>query len=245
MFLWLLCHGRILSNRERVCRHLTTDCRCSVSGAVLEDLDHIFKQCPVAHSTWIPLIHDDKVDEFFALDFKQWIFVNLSNIGGFARDQVHWDVLFGLLMWNLWRKRNEWIFDTHVRSGKSILHHSMRMKREAVAARPSMPSGCISGGSDVGAQIRWVKPPRDNLEAMKLLNNRNGLGVVPSIAHYIVDILDRPWTTELLHIGREESMFSDIVTFIFNCTALPATGLVFPCQCCWNLTLNFEFNITG
>ncbi|KAK9011173.1 hypothetical protein V6N11_044027 [Hibiscus sabdariffa] len=138
---------------DQICGGATTNKRFS-------DLDHIFRQCAVSHSTWIPLIHYNKVDEFFALDFKQWIFVNLSNIGGFARDQVHQDVLFGSMLWNLWRKRNEWIFDTHVWSGESVLQYSMRMKQEAVVARPSMPSGCIYGGSDAGVQVRWVKPPR-------------------------------------------------------------------------------------
>ncbi|KAK8975615.1 hypothetical protein V6N11_004994 [Hibiscus sabdariffa] len=49
--------------------------------------------------------------------------------------------------------------------------------------------------------IRYLIIESDNLEAVKLLNNRNGLSIFPSIVHYIVEIMKRPWTTKLFHIG--------------------------------------------
>ncbi|KAK9011174.1 hypothetical protein V6N11_044028 [Hibiscus sabdariffa] len=57
--------------------------------------------------------------------------------------------------------------------------------------------------------VRCLIIESDNLKAVKLLNNRYGLGVSPSITPYIVDILDRPWTTELLHIGCEGNRVAD------------------------------------
>ncbi|KAL4309731.1 hypothetical protein GQ457_01G027260 [Hibiscus cannabinus] len=85
---------------------------CAVYGDVCKDMDRIFRYCPVAHSIWIPLICDDKIDDFFLMDFKQWLFVNLSNVGGFGRDGMHWDILFGSLLGSLWCKCNEWISAT-------------------------------------------------------------------------------------------------------------------------------------
>ncbi|KAK8592862.1 hypothetical protein V6N12_044955 [Hibiscus sabdariffa] len=56
LFLWLLCHEKLLSNEERCHRHIALDARCSICGAEKEMLDHIFKRCPTAFILWSSLI---------------------------------------------------------------------------------------------------------------------------------------------------------------------------------------------
>ncbi|KAK9010915.1 hypothetical protein V6N11_043782 [Hibiscus sabdariffa] len=156
-FLWLLCHGRILTNVERYRRHLTLDCCCSVCGDEWEDMDHIFRRCPVAYSIWDMLIRADKKEEFYLMDFKRWFFVNLSNIGGFSRDQVHWDILFGSLLWCLWKKRNEWIFGDPDRYSEPILQRGLRLQQKAIAACSTNAAEQLRG--PVIANVLWHKPP--------------------------------------------------------------------------------------
>ncbi|KAK8593806.1 hypothetical protein V6N12_045879 [Hibiscus sabdariffa] len=131
-------------------RNLTLNCGCTVCGDAQKNMDHIFRRCPVALSIWFPLIREDKVEEFFSLDFKQWLFVNLSNVEGFGRDRVHWDVLFGFLLWNLWRKRNEWVFSDQDWSGEPVLQRVLRMQHEAIAARPTLASDRSLRSTNVG-----------------------------------------------------------------------------------------------
>ncbi|KAK8538214.1 hypothetical protein V6N12_044349 [Hibiscus sabdariffa] len=55
-FLWLLCKGRVLSNDERVRRHIATSPNCVICGATADDSDHILHYCPNAVSIWRSLI---------------------------------------------------------------------------------------------------------------------------------------------------------------------------------------------
>ncbi|KAK9034128.1 hypothetical protein V6N11_050306 [Hibiscus sabdariffa] len=107
LFLWLLCHGRILTNDERVRRHLTIDGSCWFCGDVWEDIDHVFCRCPISYSIWLPLVRADRTEVFFALDFKHWLFLNLTNDG---------------------------IFSTVVHHSETVFQRGLRMQQEAVVA---------------------------------------------------------------------------------------------------------------
>ncbi|KAK8555230.1 hypothetical protein V6N12_009378 [Hibiscus sabdariffa] len=94
------------------------------------------------------------------MGFKQWLFINLLNNDGFGCDRTHWDVLFGYLLWDLWRKRNEWVFGEHNHCGNSVLQRSLRILHEATAGRSLL--GAIRPLSCTSANVlgRWVKPPQ-------------------------------------------------------------------------------------
>ncbi|KAK9046568.1 hypothetical protein V6N11_052454 [Hibiscus sabdariffa] len=51
-FLWLVCHGKVLTNDERGRRHLTIDRGCHVCGVGSENIDHILRWCPLAFLLW-------------------------------------------------------------------------------------------------------------------------------------------------------------------------------------------------
>ncbi|KAK8588971.1 hypothetical protein V6N12_023380 [Hibiscus sabdariffa] len=145
-------------------------------------MDHIFRCCPVAYSIWETLIRADKKEEFYSMDFKRWIFVNLSNVGGFGRDQVHWDILFGSLLWCLWKKRNEWIFGDPDRYNESVLQRGLRLQKESVAA-------CSSNAAE---QLQGTVH-----------------ATVHCIIYYIAELLDRAWSIKLCHIGRNGNCVAD------------------------------------
>lgn len=45
MFIWLLIQQRILTNAERVRRHLTLDASCHVCGGTVETALHVVRDC--------------------------------------------------------------------------------------------------------------------------------------------------------------------------------------------------------
>ncbi|CAN1308034.1 Putative ribonuclease H protein At1g65750 [Linum perenne] len=47
-FLWLAVHGRLLTNSERVRRHLATSAACPRCGAASESVAHALRDCPLA-----------------------------------------------------------------------------------------------------------------------------------------------------------------------------------------------------
>ncbi|KAL4348355.1 hypothetical protein GQ457_17G006980 [Hibiscus cannabinus] len=48
MFAWFALHERLLTNVERVRRHMTTSEHCEISGSSREDIDHVLRQCNAA-----------------------------------------------------------------------------------------------------------------------------------------------------------------------------------------------------
>ncbi|KAL4348403.1 hypothetical protein GQ457_17G026010 [Hibiscus cannabinus] len=95
IFLWLVCCDRIMTNFERMRRHFTDNARCNLCGAEVEDVSHALHTCPHAFCVWRELIHAEKIHEFMACDIKTWIRINLTKPSTFAKDSVHWDLMFG------------------------------------------------------------------------------------------------------------------------------------------------------
>jgi len=52
IFLWQLCHNALPSRGTLLRRGLQIDPLCSTCFADIEDLDHIFRHCPMAHKVW-------------------------------------------------------------------------------------------------------------------------------------------------------------------------------------------------
>ncbi|KAK8992099.1 hypothetical protein V6N11_044991 [Hibiscus sabdariffa] len=100
------------------------------------------------------------MEKFFSMDFKHWLFVNLSNIGGFGRDQIHRDILFDSLLWCLWKKRNEWIFGGQDRSSWLVLQRNMGLQQELVATSSPSAADISRRAGHVSTPMHWVKPPR-------------------------------------------------------------------------------------
>ncbi|KAK8489477.1 hypothetical protein V6N11_024235 [Hibiscus sabdariffa] len=87
--------------------------------------------------------------------------LNLSADINFAKDGTHWDMLFGFIVWNLWCRRNEWIFGEHNVRYEYVLLRSQRMQREAVATM--LPSQAITATGRAtqihpAAVDQWMKP---------------------------------------------------------------------------------------
>lgn len=110
-FLWLVFRDRLMSNTNRVLRHLIQDPSCSVCGAQEEDVEHILRSCPAAILVWkkFPWITDT---ELFAKPLQDWLVYNLNE-----RNQTwmeDWFMAFATTLWWIWRWRNMRCFNTNV-----------------------------------------------------------------------------------------------------------------------------------
>ncbi|KAK9028235.1 hypothetical protein V6N11_068045 [Hibiscus sabdariffa] len=107
MFLWLVCHERVLMNAERRRRRLTQDSSCAICGDDREDLDHLLRFCPSTIWFWNQLIRSDAWNEFNTLPIKEWMLANLLTPTRFVSNFPEWPTLFPYILWNLWKRRNE------------------------------------------------------------------------------------------------------------------------------------------
>ncbi|KAL4347003.1 hypothetical protein GQ457_17G006580 [Hibiscus cannabinus] len=136
MFLWLAKSEKLLTNKERVRRHLTASPCCSICFAAEESVIHVLRDCVVAGNTWRRLVRPGKLVDFMALPFDEWLTRNLRGGEGFALDAAGWGVLFPTMCWTLWKTRCKQVMepDSGVVSDPFFVGHQLVAAYAASAA---------------------------------------------------------------------------------------------------------------
>ncbi|CAN1142156.1 Putative ribonuclease H protein At1g65750 [Linum perenne] len=101
-FIWLVMHGKLITNEERRRRHLSPDAICLECQDPCESMDHILRRCHVAQEVWrelLPLAISRNQDEVV---FADWWKAGIAN-------KSH-SLLFGVTSWLLWLRRNRLVF---------------------------------------------------------------------------------------------------------------------------------------
>ncbi|KAE8680959.1 hypothetical protein F3Y22_tig00111358pilonHSYRG00126 [Hibiscus syriacus] len=70
IFLWLVACGKILTNSDRVHRHMDNDNKCGICRSSVETLERLFRECPAAMETWKSLVKPEKFNEFLEINIK-------------------------------------------------------------------------------------------------------------------------------------------------------------------------------
>ncbi|GMJ06884.1 hypothetical protein like AT3G24255 [Hibiscus trionum] len=87
-FLWLMAHERLLTNMERVRRHIATSPICSLCGVAEEDIDHVLRKCTRVEEVWMNLVNVQDRNMFRVAPFREWMLGNLtSNAVGMHRNK--------------------------------------------------------------------------------------------------------------------------------------------------------------
>jgi len=101
LFVWLLLHGRLLTNSERYRRRLCMSPVCELCQDATEDLDHLFRTCSAAQSVWQEL----RVRALHPLasegNFHSWLHCNLQT----PHDDPAWAMKFMVTLWYIWKWR--------------------------------------------------------------------------------------------------------------------------------------------
>ncbi|KAK8714999.1 hypothetical protein V6N13_042343 [Hibiscus sabdariffa] len=109
--------------------------------------------------TWSDLIVSARLVEFLELDLSSWMVFNLGRSDTFVRDSMNWDLMFAVLLWNLWLGRNAKVFDAPWLVDNSVVGSSYRLVGLMVQARAEHqlvcpPVAAMSRGLDY-----WEPPP--------------------------------------------------------------------------------------
>ncbi|CAA0835002.1 Polynucleotidyl transferase- ribonuclease H-like superfamily protein [Striga hermonthica] len=107
-FLWLLAKNRLLTNVERMRRHLTPEACYELCRQADESTVHVCWDCPLAAEIWRHLLPRSVHIEFFSLSLEEWLFSNLVNPVKFG--DANWTQTFGVVVWKIWGWRNEHLF---------------------------------------------------------------------------------------------------------------------------------------
>ncbi|KAL4271776.1 hypothetical protein GQ457_13G010260 [Hibiscus cannabinus] len=178
MFAWLALHERLLTNVERVRRHMTTSEHCEICGSNSEDIDHVLCQCTAAKEVWLKIVSTTGRDRFFRVSFREWLQTNLFELFSTAGAE-DWHVRFIITCWLLWKRRCCFVFESARGAGEDIIARGNILVAEARRAFYVNVDPCGNGTEEVC----WVRPPlgwiKVNVDAaVSTVDGSAGIGVV-------------------------------------------------------------------
>ncbi|KAK0580349.1 hypothetical protein LWI29_000920 [Acer saccharum] len=109
-FLWVLLHGKLLTNDHRASRGLTVEttcCRCKVS---CKDSEHVFRSCFESIGIWEDLCKGSTSKDCFTDEWQDWLCQNLKCSNLIMKKYPSY-LLFATTMWFLWKWRCERVFN--------------------------------------------------------------------------------------------------------------------------------------
>ncbi|CAL1410505.1 unnamed protein product [Linum trigynum] len=110
-FLWLVLHGRLFTNKERVRRKMATNSNCTYCKDTEETMEHILRNCVKAKAVWDRFRHKLAATNAI-IPFHEWVLSNL------LLEEKGID--FGVICWNFWKKRNKEVLDGKVYNEQSV-----------------------------------------------------------------------------------------------------------------------------
>ncbi|KAF7827309.1 putative reverse transcriptase [Senna tora] len=116
------------------------------------------------HSNWInavillwkALVSPNKWNEFFSLNFQDWIQDNLTKEWGELND-IKWNTIFGMACWLIWKQRNSCVFSDIQDTAVSLLP---KVKAYADLVSNS-ETPFRSPASKESIEIKWCPPDED------------------------------------------------------------------------------------
>lgn len=98
-----------MCNYERCKRGFTTNDRCPICLTEREDVEHVIRGCKAARKVWNRMIPTDNPTKDFSMDFNSWFDLNVAWKGS-RRKNEHWNMIFAITVWWVWKWRNEVVF---------------------------------------------------------------------------------------------------------------------------------------
>ncbi|CAN1835862.1 Putative ribonuclease H protein At1g65750 [Linum perenne] len=100
-FMWLVTHGKLMTNEERRRRHIAPDANCPECQEPCESVEHVLRKCNLAQLVWKEMLPPPAGAQA-NLCFLDWWMEGITN------SQTR--LLFGVTAWLLWRRRNRLVF---------------------------------------------------------------------------------------------------------------------------------------
>ncbi|KAL6219553.1 hypothetical protein ACLB2K_007312 [Fragaria x ananassa] len=110
IFLWTFVSSKLLTNMQKVKRHLSRNPCCHHCTDAPETMLHLFRDCPMAMMVWRSFNISINMWNTFTLNWDGWLFANLM------QDQCHfnnmnWNIFFIFCCWFIWKWRCKCIFE--------------------------------------------------------------------------------------------------------------------------------------
>lgn len=154
VFLWLVGNQVIITNEERLRRHMGDTDVCPVCRGATESIIHVLRDCPAMAGIWIRLVPEREQRHFFATTLLEWLFDNLSMKSDSRGEK--WPTMFAMALWWGWKWRCGNVFGERGHC-RDRLRFVKDVAEEVVQAHLKVKRGGPTGDR-VERLISWTKP---------------------------------------------------------------------------------------
>lgn len=219
----MVLHGRIMTNTERVRRHVASSDLCPLCKKDPETILHVLRDCPKAKQIWGSILGQTMLLNFNNLSLYDWLEGNIKE-ELYDTLIVGWNERFMSTIWWIWKWRNSFIFrenEINLQSKLDFLRSVWSDTEEAF--RTVSPITTLPKRNRI-MMVGWKPPPQGtwklNTDGAK--ENSYGLAACGGLIRSCHGILVKGFTCK---IGR--------------CTAFAAEvwGVFHGLQLAWNLGL--------
>lgn len=118
-FLWLVFHGKLLTNQMRLKRGLTTDPTCPHCCGI-EDMSHLFRDCFKAKEVWLAIFNKQWYLDMMRKNWLEWLESNAKNKLMF-NDNTSWQSIFTVAYGKSGRTGILWLLSKNPFKPKKLL----------------------------------------------------------------------------------------------------------------------------
>ncbi|KAI5345025.1 hypothetical protein L3X38_012902 [Prunus dulcis] len=228
MFTWLLTQKKILTNVQRVRRHLSRDPSCPRCHYHEESLQHLFISCPRVLALWRSFYLPKGLINFFSSDFDSWLKENLCYNAGHIRN-LKWSSIFAVACWFIWKWRYRSIFEPHFqmpcRPNQIIVEYHLEWDKannllKKATSRTQMflawqPPPCGFFKLNIDGSRLGLRQLTVNSDYALVVDMINGDWVdshpMSVLLTKCTELLKNQWNCSILHVYRETNSAADFL----------------------------------
>ncbi|XP_031120628.1 uncharacterized protein LOC116023758 [Ipomoea triloba] len=206
LFVWKVAVNGLLTNAERLRRGLSSNADCPRCGAHDESIDHLLRHCDFAKECWESASTPAGFMASFHLPLTDWMMKACTTQT--QDDGSRWNTVFPYLLWNMWKARNNLVFNSINGSANDII---IKANREAKEAHRIL----LKHTGPLHARQTWVawSPPQLDYVKMNSDGARKSISGLASAGGLFRDHRGRWIVGFTTNIGRTSSFRAELWGF--------------------------------
>ncbi|KAK8986478.1 hypothetical protein V6N11_010034 [Hibiscus sabdariffa] len=211
LFLWIAFRDRLMTNLERCRRSVGHHPYCTTCDTHDESTLHILRDCKFAREVWLYFLPGVYSPIFFTESLQAWLLSNIHCHALASEYSIPWSTIFISILWQLWKARNEHVFNSIPQSPIDVWHKGIfwaRCYMESFLPPLIRPPDSRSL-QWLGPEPGWIQS--DCAEAVKLIKADNAYMSPISLVRAIATLRRKAWGTEITWIPRTSNLPADML----------------------------------